>query len=211
MKWKVLNWEALLPSLYPTMSHANPSHSLASLFNSRSVPTLWTFLMIPRPLAEPDYPSQTSFFTSVLLFETVPLSRRTLPLSLLPSTHFSQNIFRTEPKFLPTFFKEEETKGKRPYPLKKKCLPQSHTKSSTNIYQTCSTSGVLLNWSRVHLGRFGVRAGLHTCCTKACCNMERVQTLLLLELKGIFYQSWAGWAAGPQQGSCSPVGQRAVV
>ncbi|KAF2978836.1 hypothetical protein EK904_006085 [Melospiza melodia maxima] len=63
-----------------------------------SVPTLRTFLTIPRPLAEPDYPSQASFFTSLVHFETVPLSRRTPPLPFLPSTQFSQDISRTEPR-----------------------------------------------------------------------------------------------------------------
>lgn len=151
--------------------------------------------MIPRPLAEPDYPSQVSFFTSLVHFETVPLSRMTLPLPLLPPTYFCQDIFRTEPKVFTCLLQRGRNKEK-----KHKCLPQSHTKSSTNIYQTCSTSRVLLNWSWVHLGPLGVRVELHMCCTKACCNTGRVQTLLLLELKEIFSQFWAGWAAGPQQG-----------
>lgn len=95
----------------PDMPHANPSQSFASLFNSRSVPTLWTFLMIPGPLAEPDYPPQASFFTSLVHFEIVPLSRRTPPLPFLPSTQFSQDIFRTEPRVF-TYLLQKEAKGK---------------------------------------------------------------------------------------------------
>lgn len=84
---------------------------------------------------------------------------------------------RTKSFYLPS---SKRSKGK-----KHKCLPESHTKSSTNISWTCSTSRVLLNWSWVHVELFGARIELHTSCTKACCNMGRVQTLLLLGLKEI--------------------------
>lgn len=142
------------PYLRSTAAQPVPSHvpcksipPSCSPVNSRAVPTLWAFLMIPRPLAELDYPSQTSFFFFLPLLCTLrlcPCQWGHCPCLFCPQ-HISHKTFSEQnQKFIPTFFKDEETKRRR--------IPQSHTKSSTNISQTCSTSRVLLNWSWVHLG-----------------------------------------------------------
>lgn len=82
---------------------------------------------------------------------------------------------------------------------------ENQHKTLSRPYLTCSTPTVLLNLSKVHLGLLGARVQLHTCCTGACCNMDRAQSLLLLELKEIFHQVGAGQATCTQQGSSNPM------
>lgn len=146
MRWKVLTWGALQLSLYPAMSHVNLSHPLAPLLTlglSQHCELFWwsldpwlNWIILPKP--------RFFFFLPLLCtLRLCPCQWGHCPCLFCPQ-HISHKTFSEQnQKFIPTFFKDEETKRR---------IPQSHTKSSTNISQTCSTSRVLLNWSWVHLG-----------------------------------------------------------